>query len=71
MKSLIDCGLVELLVNFDRLSYYWKNMLADLPEHPACGQEHRSVPLSLYGPVHDFGQPFIEIGVLSSFYIPQ
>ena len=49
VQSLIDAGFLKALVDFDKISDYWQNMLKDFPGHPAGSMPTTSIPLTLYG----------------------
>ena len=46
---MVSQGYLALLGELGALRAYWNQLLLDFPGHPAHGQEHRSIPLSLYG----------------------
>ena len=55
---MIDHGFLALFGDLDGLETYWQQLLRDFPNHPAFGQEARSMPLTLYGPSTEIGFVF-------------
>lgn len=50
VRTMIDEGFLSLLTgDLSGLERYWSQLLLDFPNHPAHGQEFRSIPLTLYG----------------------
>ena len=47
---MIDHGFLALFGDLAGFQPYWQQLLRDFPNHPAVGQESKSIPLTLYGP---------------------
>lgn len=47
--ALVGEGLMDALVDLERLGEYWHHMLSDFPAHPAASDPGHALPISLYG----------------------
>lgn len=61
VKAMIVHGHLRYLTQFDKMDWYWRNLLLDYPDHPVIGNEAMTVPLTLYGTFFGIMQLFVSL----------